>query len=363
MTKSTIRSLTFLAAAAALLTSWSNAGENAALGADGPKTVSEGVDTKCEITGYEPYQGQVGSYFLSEGDKVAVISPSQLPTRAQADATVEGLKKWGFVPVEGKYVCPPVRTLDEQLADLEWALNDPEIKAIFCVRGGYGSTDAMDRLGADVIANARKPIIGYSDITVYHAAWTKVGLPSIHSSMSSTFTDLPEDCFEAEARMIKGEIPRYQFESPEECVEGNATGILIGGNLSTFAAVVGSAYDPTQTDKPFILFFEDVEEDIQHVHRYLTILKHLGVLDRAAGIVFGEWTDLPTDGTGNFGAERGGEFESVADMIRREILPDVHVPVAFGFPAGHGKANYPLLMGANVKLRVFGKTCVLDWRP
>ena len=129
-----------MAAAAALLTSWSNAGENAALGADEPKTVSEGVDTKCEITGYEPYQGPVGSYFLSEGDKVAVISPSQLPTRAQADATVEGLKKWGFVPVEGKYVCPPVRTLDEQLEDLEWALNDPEIKAIFCVRGGYGST-------------------------------------------------------------------------------------------------------------------------------------------------------------------------------------------------------------------------------
>ena len=73
-------------------------------------------------------------------------------------------------------------------------------------------------------------------------------------------------------------------------------------------------------------------------------------------------TELPTDGTGSFGAERGGDFESVADMIRREFLADVHVPVAFGFPAGHGDVNYPLLMGVNVKLTVSGKNCTLDWQ-
>ena len=360
MTKSAIKILSFLAAA--LLTFWLGADRNAVLGADGPKNDSEGVDTKCEITGYEPYQGQVGSYFLSEGDKVAVISPSQLPTRAQADATVEGLKKWGFVPVEGKYVCPPVRTLDEQLADLEWALNDPEIKAIFCVRGGYGSTQAMDRLGVDAIAKARKPIIGYSDISVYHAAWTKAGLPSIHACMSETFTSLAEECREAEARILKGEIPRYQFESTAEGVDGEAVGVLVGGNLATFSAVLGAEYDSTRMGKPYILFLEEVGGNFRQIHRSLTIMKHVGVLDRAAGIVFGEWTELPTDGTGSFGAERGGDFESVADMIRREFLADVHVPVAFGFPAGHGDVNYPLLMGVNVKLTVSGKNCTLDWQ-
>ena len=245
MTKTAIRNITFLAAA--LLTFWLGADRNAAPGADGPQNDSEGVDTKCEITGYERYQGPFESYFLSEGDKVAVISPSQLPTQAQADATVEGLKKWGFVPVEGKYVCPPVRTLDEQLEDLEWALNDPEIKAIFCVRGGYGSSQAMDRLGVDAIAKARKPIIGYSDISVYHAAWTKAGLPSIHASMSAAFTSLAEECREAEARILKGEIPRYQFESTAEGVDGEAyniatedDGLTLGDYAEFIATLAGT---------------------------------------------------------------------------------------------------------------------------
>ncbi|MBP5621970.1 MAG: LD-carboxypeptidase, partial [Thermoguttaceae bacterium] len=289
---------------AALPIAWSET-DIAALSAEENALISEGVDTKCEITGYAPYQGAPESYFLKEGDKVAVISPSAIPSQKQVDATVEGLKKWGYVPVEGKHVCPSVRTLDEILEDLRWALSDPEIKAIFCVRGGYGATEATDILGTDAIRDAKKPIIGYSDITVYHSAWTVAGLPSIHASMSATFTSLPEKCAEPQARMLRGEVPSYKFEASPLCVEGEATGVLVGGNLSTFTSILNTESDGSKIDEPLILFFEDVEEDIQHIHRYLIILKHLGVLDRAAGFVFGEWTDLPTDGTVNFGADRG----------------------------------------------------------
>ena len=80
------------------------------------------------------------------------------------------------------------------------------------------------------------------------------------------------------------------------------------------------------------------------------------------GIIFGEWTELPADGSGNFGKARGGKFESVADMIRREFLGDIQVPVAFGFPAGHGDVNYPLLMGKKVELSVSGSSYTLDWK-
>ena len=111
-----------------------------------------------------------------------------------------------------------------------------------------------------------------------------------------------------------------------------------------------------------MLFIEEVGENIQHVHRYLTVLKHLGILDNAKGIIFGEWTELPADGSGNFGKARGGKFESVADMIRREFLGDIQVPVAFGFPAGHGDVNYPLLMGKKVELSVSGSSYTLDWK-
>nr|MCR5232532.1 LD-carboxypeptidase [Lachnospiraceae bacterium] len=139
--------------------------------------IDEGVDTKCEIIGYDDYKGGPEGYFLSEGDKIAVISPSALPSRRQVDATLEGLEKCGFIPVEGKYVCPESRTLDELIEDLEWALTDPDIRAIFCVRGGYGASEVMDTIPLDMIKEAEKPIIGYSDISVYHSAWTTQGLP------------------------------------------------------------------------------------------------------------------------------------------------------------------------------------------
>ena len=324
--------------------------------------ISEGVDTHCEITGYTAYQGDHGSYFLSEGDKIAVISPSALPSRGQVDATIQGLKEWGFEPVEGKYVCPETRTLDELLEDLEWALTSPEIKGIFCVRGGYGASEAMDAITIDMIENAQKLIIGYSDITVYHSAWTVAGLPSIHACMSGTFNGLEESCREAQLQMMKGNIPSYKCETDETCISGEAEGILIGGNLSTFMSVLNTYYDCTKTGEPYVLFLEDIGENINHIHRYLTVLDHLGVLDGASAIIFGEWVELPADGSGNFGAVRGGEFQSVADMIKREFFTDSDIPVAFGFPAGHGDVNYPLLMGENVHVSITENSYTLEWK-
>ncbi len=320
---------------------------------------SEGEDTKIEITGYSVYPDG-HDYFLSKGDKVAVISPSELPDREQVDAVREGLEAWGYVPVEGKYVCPEVRTMEEQIEDLTWALTDPEIKAVYCVRGGYASAEVMDTITMDLIRDADKPIIGYSDITVYHSAWTAAGVPSIHASMSATFMDLPEECADVQQHMMQGEIPSYKCETVFPGIEGEAEGILVGGNLSTFVTVLQTAYDCTVTDEPYILFLEDVDDNYREIHRYLTILDHCGALDRAAGIVFGEFTMLPADDEANFGYIRGGDFESVAEMITRQFLQDRDIPVAFGFPAGHGEINYPLLMGEPVHLKVMDDSYTID---
>jgi len=100
------------------------------------KLVDEGSDTKCEVTGYTDINSKYSSYFPEKGYKIAVISPSALPTEAQRDATLKGLAEWGYTPVEGKYACVKERTLEETLEDLEWALTDPEIKAIYCIREG-----------------------------------------------------------------------------------------------------------------------------------------------------------------------------------------------------------------------------------
>ena len=106
---------------------------------------------------------------------------------------------------------------------------------------------------------------------------------------------------------------------------------------------------------------EETEEDYEHIHRFLTILKHRGVLDKAEGIIFGEWVDFPEYCETYNGNSRGGEFKSVADMISREFLSDWDKPVAFGFPAGHGDVNYPLLMGAEMKLHVGEGSFTMEW--
>ena len=325
------------------------------------ESYDEGVDTPIEITGYTPYRGAHENYFLAPGDRIAVITPSAMAGKEQTERTAAGLRAWGFVPVLGRHVYADVRTLEECMADFRWALEDPEIKGIFCVRGGYGATEVMDALGGELIAAANKPILGYSDITVYHGAWTRAGLPSIHACMSGAFGDFPADCAEAELRLMRGEIPAYRCETDEYGKPGTAEGVLIGGNLSTFTATLDTAYDSTALEGPYILFLEEIGENMQHIHRYLTILKHKGVLDNAAGIVFGEWVDLPADGRGNCGDDRGGLFASVADMISRQFLDGLDVPVAFGFPAGHGDVNYPLLMGETARLEVSGEAFTLSW--
>lgn len=324
--------------------------------------VSEGVDTPVTVLGYTALYNSADHYFLKEGDKVAVIAPSALPGKKKTEETVEGLKKWGYIPVEGKYVSVEERTLENCIEDLEWALNDPEIKAVFCVRGGYASTEVLDRMPLSLIADAKKPIIGFSDITTYLSAWTTADLVSIHSPMRDSFSeDLPEECKDVVKRILTGEIPAYRCQGSAYDVQGSAEGILIGGNLATLTSVLNTAYDCTAADEPYILFLEDVEEDYEHIHRYLTVLKHQGVLDKAAGIIFGEWCDYPKECETYNGNSRGGRFESVADMISREFLAGHDVPVAFGFPAGHGSVNFPLLMGARLMLEVSEGSYTLTW--
>ena len=325
----------------------------------------EGIDINIEITGYSSYQGEYQGMILNPGDKVAVLSPSSLPSEEQLNMTIEGLTEWGYVPVAGQHVFETDRTVEDCREDLITALNDPEIKAIFCVRGGYGSSEVMDIMTDEMInliRNSHKLIIGFSDITVYHSAWTVAGIPSVHATMSGAFTNLSETCIEAEKNLIMGNVPSYRCDSDEYCIKGSAEGVLIGGNLSTMTAVINTAYDCTKAGKPYILFVEEVGEDIQHIHRFLEVLKHAGVLESASGIVFGEWTEIPSDFGGYGGDSRGGEFKSVEDMIAREFLKEYNKPVAFGFPAGHSdKVNYPLLMGQTARLNVSDANYTLEW--
>ena len=125
---------------------------------------------------------------------------------------------------------------------------------------------------------------------------------------------------------------------------------------------LNTAYDCTVRGFPYILFLEDVGEDISHLHHYLTVLKHFGVLDRASGILLGEWTKtMFSDRDAPDGSSRGGVYVSAADMISREFTRGLEIPMAFGFPAGHGGVNWPLLMGAQARLAVTDGSFLIEW--
>ena len=184
-----------------------------------PAAVSESVDTPVKITGYTDF-GKGVQYFLKEGDKIAVITPSSIPDEEMIEDTMNGLKDWGYVPVKGKYVSVEERTLENCVEDLRWALKVPEIKAVFCVRGGYAASEVMDVLPLSEIRKANKPIIGYSDITTYHSAWTMADLMSIHAPMGTTFESVSEGSASAVEKTLKGQIPIYSCQGSDYDVRG-----------------------------------------------------------------------------------------------------------------------------------------------
>lgn len=299
-------------------------------------------------------------FYLQPGDKVAVISPAAMPMQAQIDSTMLGLKEWGYEPVLGKHVLEDVRTVDDCLEDVLWALRDPEIQAIFCVRGGAGSAEVMDLLPTDTLRKYPKLLIGYSDISAMHSAWTKAGIPSIHASMSAAFMGLPDTCVQYQKKMMQGEMPTYTFEGSEYNTEGEAEGILIGGNLAIYQMALFSHFCSLPTDEPYIILLEDVTGTWTYMLYSLTLFKHLGVFKNAQAVLFGEWVDMEPAPADYSGRSRGGEFTSAENLIYRQI-DNKEVPTAYYLPIGHGEYNYPLRMGQKVRVKITKRQTVLEF--
>ena len=284
--------------------------------------------------------------FLKTGDKVALISPSYFTPMENVEKTAEVLRGWGLEPVVGPNVGKVVDgryagTVAERVSDIRWALNDPSIKAIICNRGGYGTIQLIDEIQLKELSASPKWIVGFSDITTLHGLWTRAGVMSIHGTMSSFLAAGGTDKTSTLMRDIMlGKVPRYEVPAHPQNVTGKATGILVGGNICTFAPNLGTQADAT-LGKDIILFIEEVEESMHNIDRQFNILAMNGVLDRCKGVILGEFTDCGTEFT----------FENCEEMLR-QYLVKYNIPVFCGFPAGHGEVNLPMIMGAPVTIDV-----------
>ena len=284
--------------------------------------------------------------YLKAGDKVALISPSYHTPMENVEKTADVLRGWGLVPVIGPNVGKVVSgryagTVEERVSDIRWALSQKDVKAIICNRGGYGTIQLIDELTLKEIAESPKWIVGFSDITTLHGLWTRAGVMSIHGTMSSFLASGGTDATSTLMRdILLGKVPRYEVPAHKENITGQASGVLVGGNICTFAPNLGTQADAT-LGKDIILFIEEVEESMHNIDRQFNILAMNGVLDRCKGVILGEFTDCGSEFT----------YDSVEAMLC-DYLKDYKIPVLCGFPAGHGDVNLPLVMGAKVSMDV-----------
>jgi len=281
---------------------------------------------------------------LKKGDKVAFLSPAYWLAEEAIQQASEVVESWGLEPVLGKYVGiieagAYAGTADERAADLRWALEEDDIKAIVCARGGYGSIHLLDRVPLSLYAEHPKWLIGHGDITVLLCAMVAAGVMGIYGPMAMEMVaerSLEKDLLR---NMLFGDLPQYTFPTHPCNLLGHAEGILIGGNLSSYSPLAGSKYN-LAPGHDIILFIEEVEESLHGIDRLFYMLKLQGILSRVKGVILGEFTAI------NFDLQ----YDSVEQMLTKHFH-DSQIPVCCGFPTGSNDC-FPLIEGANAVLDV-----------
>lgn len=281
--------------------------------------------------------------FLKQNDKVVILSPSGKIEEKWVEGLKAVLESYGLVvSVSEHALCAKGRfagTDDERIQDLQEAINDAQVKAIFCSRGGYGLARIIDKIDFSALKSDAKWVIGFSDITVLHNALGRVGVASIHGIMAKHIT-LKAEGLENLMSMLFGREVNYEISAHEFNKVGEATGELVGGNLSVLYGLRGTPFDIDYRGK--ILFIEDLGERLYHIDRMMQNLRLGGVFEQIVGLVVGQFTDIDEDDS-----FAGGVYGVIAEAVK-----DYNIPVCFNFPAGHVENNQPLKMGAEYYLEV-----------
>lgn len=286
---------------------------------------------------------------LQPGDTVLYIAPAGnvLEDKAYMKRADSLLKLWGLVPKYAKNLYKQhyifAGTDAERLADLQAAFDDPDIKAIWAVRGGYGSVRIIDKLDFTGFKKHPKWLIGFSDITVLHSLMHKQGFQSAHAIMPISLEHpKPErqQAIQSLKNFFFGQPLRYEFHSDSLNITGRAKGVVVGGNLSLLVSLLGSPNQIDPTGK--ILFLEDVGEYTYSYDRMIYALKNAGYFDNLKALIIG--------GTG---VKKDDDFigETVPEIILKHVKNKSY-PVIFNFPAGHIVDNRVIIFGKKAKIKV-----------
>lgn len=294
--------------------------------------------------------------YLQKGDTVGIVSTARKISLPELEPAMRLLQSWGLQVVLGKALFNQDRqfagTDDERRDDLQEMLDQPEIKAILCARGGYGTVRIVDGLNFSQFREHPKWIIGYSDVTVLHNhIQQNFGIETLHASMPINFSDNQGqgEALSSLKQALFGEICQYHFQPGHLARNGSDQGELVGGNLSIIYSLLGSPSEIDTYGK--ILFLEDLDEYLYHIDRMMMALKRAGKLAHLKGLVVGAMSDMNDNSV---------PFGRTAEEIIFEQVKEYEYPVCFGFPAGHIVDNRALIMGRNAELHV-GNTASLQF--
>lgn len=226
--------------------------------------------------------------------------------------------------------------------DFQMMLDNPEIKAIFSARGGYGSSRLLDFVDFKAFQRQPKWVIGFSDITAVHCHIHTLNIESLHATMPKLFLqEGGEKSLESLRKILFGEETNYKIEPHQLNRFGVADGQLIGGNLAILIHVIGSKSDIKYDGK--ILFLEDVNEYLYSIDRMMIQLKRSGKLQNLAGLIVGSFSDCKDNDV---------PFGKTANEIIQEAVADYDFPVCYGFPVGHEVNNWAMPCGREMNLLV-----------
>lgn len=287
--------------------------------------------------------------YLQKGDTIGLVCPAGFMTLDKVQTCINTLQDWGYAIKLGKTIGGNSQnyfsgTDEERLADFQQMLDDDEVKAVLCARGGYGTGRIIDQVDFGKFKKQPKWIIGYSDITILHShLYTNYYISSLHAPMAGAFN---EEGYKNEfvlslRNALEGKKAKYQCEVHVFNRKGEAVGELVGGNLALLAHLVGTGSDLKTKGK--ILFIEDVGEYVYNIDRMFYQLKRSGKLSKLAGLIIGGFSDIKD-------TER--PFGKTAYEVIHEIVKEYDFPVCFDFPVSHTDRNYALKIGAGYKLKV-----------
>src|ERR1700730_3456816 len=292
--------------------------------------------------------------YLEKGDTIGIVCPAGYMPFEKAQACINTFHQWGFKVNIGKTLGGDSTNYfsgsdEERLNDLQQMLDDKEVKAVLCSRGGYGISRIIERISFKRFKENPKWIIGFSDVTLLHAhIYSNYRIASLHAPMAAAFNGGDNQFVQSLRQSLTGQKAKYEASAHDFNKIGMASGPLGGGNLALLAHISGTSSDFKTKNR--ILFLEDVGEYLYNIDRMLYQLKRNGKFDKLVGLIIGGFTD-------NKDTER--PFGKSVDELIRDVFMEYDYPISFGFPVSHEKENYSLKIGLEYNLSISPKKVIL----